>query len=293
MREYTRQFCADLKRAFFEWRARNPALIAAGLAYFSLFSLIPLTVLTIAVVGHLFQGSDASQMVISELADIFSPEAAQSISLILGRVQRSAIPAGAFSVVILIWFGSRLFIQLQRALTSVWGITPPNSRMGRVKNYLGNQVRAMCATVGFGLLAFIFLMVDVILAYFRDFLVAYIPNELALRILPTATLLASLVLFTLAFATIYRWLPAAHPGWPAVWSGAGVSSVLFALGRLGMSFYLHRRNFLSLFGAAGSVVVILIWVYYSMQLLLFGAMFASVVGERSQKSTRHVPLPPV
>jgi membrane protein len=288
-----RFFLSDLRRAFIAWRARNPALIAAGLAYFSLFSLIPLTVLTIAVVGHFFRGSDASQMVISELSDIFSPEAAQSIALILKRVERSAIPAGAFSVVILMWFGSRLFIYLQIALTAVWDLVPPRSRFGRVKHYLGSRVRAMLATMGFGLLAFIFLLMDVLFAYFRDILIPYIPYELLLKMLPGAALLLSVIVFTLAFATIYRWLPAAHPGWPAVWSGAIVASLLFALGRVAMSFYLHKRNFLSLFGAAGSVVVILIWVYYSMQILLFGAMFASVVGERIQNSNRQETKPPV
>ena len=96
------RFLIDLKRTYWAWRSRNPALIAAGLAYFSLFSLIPLTVLSIAVVGHLFHGSDASQMVIAELSDIFSPEAAQSIALLLSRVERSAIPAGTMSVVILV-----------------------------------------------------------------------------------------------------------------------------------------------------------------------------------------------
>jgi len=293
MLSFLQRFFIDLKRTFFAWRALNPALIAAGLAYFSLFSLIPLTVLFIALIGYLFAGSDASNIVISELAEIFSPEAAQSISLLLVRVQRSAIPAGTMSAVILLWFGSRLFIQLQRALTSIWGIPAPESRMGKVKNYFGAQLRALAATMGFGLLFFTFLMVDVILAYFREFLIGYVPTNWAFQILPGATLLASIILFAVAFATIYRWLPAAHPGWPAVWSGAAVASSLFALGRLGMTFYLHRRDYLSLFGAAGSVVVILIWVYYSMQILLFGAMFASVVGERKKNSTRRVTKPSV
>jgi membrane protein len=285
--EIFRRLFRDVGRAFVVWRSRNPALLAAGLAYFALFSLIPLTVLTIAVAGHLFAGTNARDMVIAELGEIFSPEAAQSISLLLGRVERSAGPASAASVVVLSWVGSRLFIQLQLALTAVWDIVPPRrTRLGRVKAFLGDRLRALAATVGFGLLAFVFFLIDVILAYFRDLLATMVPPIWMYRILPAFNIVAALVLFTLAFAMIYRWLPAAHPGWPAVWSGAVLASLLFFLGRLGMSFYLHRRNLLSLFGAAGSVAVILVWVYYSMQILLFGATFAAVVGERKQNPLR-------
>ena len=286
-------FVTDLRRAIVAWRSRNPALIAAGLSYFSLFSLIPLTVLTITAASHFIRASDARALVISELSDIFNIDAAQSLAMILKRVERSALPAGAVSIVVLGWFGSRLFIQLQLALTSVWDIVPPASRMGRVKTYIGNQFRALAATVGFGLLAFVFFVFDVVIAYFRDFLSEYLPYELLFHILPAATLLASLILFTIAFATIYRWLPAEHPGWAAVWSGAMLASVLFTFGRIVMTFYLHHRNFLSLFGAAGSVVVILVWVYYSMQILLLGAMFAAIVGERKQNPIRHPADPSV
>lgn len=286
-------FVKDMRRSITAWHARNPALIAAGLSYFSLFSLIPLTVLTITAASSFFRASDARALVMSELTDIFSTDAAQSISMILKHVEHEALPASAISVVVLGWFASRLFIQLQLVLTAAWEILPPPSRLGRVKIYIGNQFRAITATLGFGLLAFVFFIFDVVGAYFRELLSQYLPHELLFQILPAVTVLASLVLFTLGFAMIYRWLPAEHPGWTGVWAGALLSSVLFTFGRIVMTFYLHHRNFLSLFGAAGAVVIILIWVYYSMQILLLGAMYAAVVGERKQNPLRHPAAPSV
>lgn len=286
-------FVKDMRRAISAWHSRNPALIAAGLSYFSLFSLIPLTVLTITAASHFIRAADARALVMSGLTDIFSTDAAQSIAMIMKHVEHEALPASAISIVVLGWFASRLFIQLQLALTSVWDILPPPSRFGRVKSYLGNELRAVAASVGFGLLAFAFFVFDVVGAYFRDVLTQYLPHDVLFELLPAVTVLASLVLFTVAFATIYRWLPAEHPGWTGVWAGAFLSSALFTFGRIVMKFYLHHRNFLSLFGAAGSVVIILIWVYYSMQILLLGAMYAAVVGERKQNPLRHPSAPSV
>jgi membrane protein len=281
-----------IKRAYLHWRAHNPTLLAAGLSYFALFSLLPLTVLTIILVGRIFAGSNAREFVIAEIADIFSADAANSISTLLFRAERSAGSASVASGVILAWVGSRLFTQLQIALSSVWDLVPEKrSRFGKVKAYIGNRLRAMAATLGFGLLAFAFLVTDLMLASIRHFLVSTLPTNVVYSLLPAASLALSLLLFALAFATIYRWLPASHPGWPAVWSGATVASVLFAVGRVALTVYFHRWNLLSLFGAAGSVAVLLIWVYYSMQILLFGATVAAVVGEKKQNPLR-VPVGP-
>jgi membrane protein len=189
--------------------------------------------------------------------------------------------------------GSRLFIELQTALTAVWSITPPTrTRFGRMKAYVGDRLRAMATTLGFGILAFAFLLTDLFLGQLRQLLMDVVSEPMLFHVLPLASLFLSLFLFALAFAAIYRWLPASHPGWAGVWAGAAVASILFALGRIGLRVYFHDRDFMSLFGAMGSVAVILIWVYYSMQILLFGATFAFVVGERRRSRLSPSAAPP-
>lgn len=281
------------RRAYLHWRVHNPTLLAAGLSYFALFSLVPLTVLTISLIGQLFAGAQARDLVLQQMTVIFGVATASSIATLLGHVDRSAGSASLVSAVLLAWVGSRMFTQLQVALSSVWDIVPEKrTRLGKLRAYAGDRLRAMAATVGMGALAFAFLVMDVVLAQFRKLLMDMFPEIGVLRILPVISLLVSLVLFAVAFAMIYRWLPARHPGWQAIWTGAGVASVLFAIGRVAMAIYFNRKDISTLLGAAGSVAVILIWVYYSMQILLFGATVAAAVGEKNQNPHRN-PLHPI
>jgi len=172
-------------------------------------------------------------------------------------------------------------MQLQRALSEAWHIPAADlTRVEKLARFVRNRFRALAATLGLGLATVLFLLVDVIVGAFGEFLAHLIPAVWVFRIIPLATIFSSLVLFAMLFALIYRFLPNAHPGWCAIWAGAMVASVLFTVGRLLLAHYLAVIDVLSLFGAAGSVMVILIWVYASMQILLFGAKVAWIYGQK-------------
>jgi membrane protein len=274
-------FLSALRRAWQEWMDDNSPLVAGGLSFFALFSLVPLAVITLTLVGHFLSSNNARGLFLEEFAMIFSREAAQSAAVVVSRANFNGLKAGLLSAIVLFWAGSRVFAQLQRALSDMWHIPAPDlTRFEKFARFLLDHLRALAATLGLGIATIIFLTVDVGLGTFGDLLGGYLPAVWINHIVPWITFGASLVAFTLIFAMLYRWLPNAHPGWPAVWGGAMVASVLFAVARLLLSMYLRAFNVLTVFGAAGSVMVLLIWVYASMQILLFGARFAWIIGRK-------------
>ena len=273
-------FFSALWRAWIEWWDDNSPLVAGGLSFFAVFSLVPLAVITFTLVGH-FLRSNPRGLFLAEFAEMVSPEAAQSAAVVVSRANFNGLKAGLLSAAVLFWAGSRVFAQLQRALSDVWHIPAPDlTRFEKFARFLLNHVRALIATLGLGVATMLFLTVDVGLGTFGDLLGSYLPEVWINHIVPWATFGASFVAFTLIFAMLYRWLPNAHPGWPAVWGGAMVASMLFSVGRLLLSMYLRAFNVMNVFGAAGSVMVLLIWVYASMQILLFGARFAWIIGRK-------------
>ena len=277
-------FVRALFRAFQEWWDDNSPLVAGGLSFFVLFSLVPLAVITFSLVGHFLSVQNPRGFFLAEFAEILSPQAAQSAAVVVSRANFNGLKAGILSAVVLFWAGSRVFAQLQRALSDMWHVPAPDlTRFEKFARFLLDHVRALAATFGLGVATILFLMVDVGLGTFGDLLGAYLPAVWINHILPWISFGASLIAFTLLFAMLYRWLPSAHPGWPAVWSGAMVASVLFATARLLLSMYLRAFNVQTVFGAAGSVMVFLLWVYASMQILLFGAKFAWVIGRKQVK----------
>ncbi len=286
MTDRIRWFFTAFMEAFWEWKRDNSPLVAGGLSFFALFSLVPLAIITLTVLSRLFAGTSAMGLVLAAMGEIFSPEAAQSAAVVMTRAEVTGPGTNIVSLVILLWAGARVFMQLQRALSDVWHIPAADlTRVEKFARFLINRFRALMATFGLGMATVLFLTMDVAVGAFGHFLSRLMPEVWMYRIIPWVTLGSSLVLFALLFAMIYRWLPDAHPGWGAVWSGALVGSVLFSGARLLLSLYLRVFNVMSFFGAAGSVMVVLIWVYTSMQILLFGARFAWIVGRRHLERT--------
>lgn len=276
-----RWFFTSLGRAFADWRNDNSPLVAGGLSFFALFSMVPLAIITLSLIGLVFSGTPALGILLAEIEVMFSPEAARSAAIMMSRAELTGAGINVASGVILLWAGSRVFSQLQRALSEAWHIPAADlTRAAKLLRFLRNRLRALAATLGLGVATVLFLIADVVIGAFGNFISGLVPEVWIYRIIPWVTFGSSLVLFTLLFAMVYRWLPNAHPGWVAIWAGSAVASLLFAAGRLLLSAYLGAFDVTSFFGAAGSVMVILIWIYASMQILLFGARFAWIIGRK-------------
>lgn len=266
------------KAAFDKWRADKAPRLAAALAYYTLFSIAPLLVIAIAVAGLLFGEEMARSQVLVSLQELIGPRAAGALQTVIENTAqpRSGVIA-TLAGVITLWFGaSGVFHQLKEALNTIWGVRPKPGR--GLWGMLKARLESLLMVLGIGLLLVLSLIVSTVLAALVEFLSHWLPGSVSLW--QAVDLLSTLLIVTVLFAVIYKILPDVKIAWSDVWIGAAVTAVLFALGRYLIGLYLSRVGVASLYGAAGSLVVILLWVYYSAQILLFGAEFTYVFATR-------------
>lgn len=269
-----------LKASFTAWREDKAARLAAALAYYTIFSLAPLLVVTVAVAGLVFGDQAAQGQIVGEIEGTVGETAAAAIQEMIqnaGQHEASGIIATIVGLATLLLGASGVFNQLKDALNTIWDVQPdPNQGIWQtVKSRFLSF--GMVLVVGFLLL--VSLVISALLSAVGDFISSLLPS---LPLLQALELLLSLAILTLLFALIFKVLPDVEVAWREVWVGALVTAVLFNTGKLFLSWYLANNSTASVYGAAGSVVLILLWVYYSAQILLFGAEFTQVYASRDR-----------
>ncbi len=252
----------------------------AALAFYSLLSIAPLLMIAIAIAALVF-GEDAARGELdTQIRDMVGDQGAQAIQTILKHAHRPA--AGTWATVIgiatLLFGASGVFGQLQDTMNTVWDV-PPKPSSG-----IWDMVRsrflsfAMVLVIGFLLLASLVLSAAISAA--GKYLQEYLPGSEAW--LQTGNTLASLLIITVLFALIFKVLPDAKVAWRDVWLGALLTSMLFTVGKLLIGLYLGRSGLASAYGTAGSLVILIVWVYYSSQILFFGAELTHVHASRKR-----------
>ena len=267
-----------LKEAFEKWSADKAPRLGAALSYYTVFSLVPLLVLTISIAGLVFGTEAAQQAIMTQIESLVGPQSAAAIKQMLEIAQRpsSGALASAIAVVTLLLGASGVFAQLQDALNTVWGVEPKAGRglWGTIKD----RLFSLMAVLGTGFLLLVSLVLSAALAAFGKMFQGRLPGHEGL--LHLADLAISFGVITLLFAMMFKLLPDAKIAWRDVWIGAGLTSVLFTVGKFAIGMYLGKADVGSAYGAAGSLVILLVWVYYSSQILLYGAEFTSVYANR-------------
>jgi membrane protein len=273
-----RIFFELLKQTFQDWNADHAPRLAAALSYYTAFAIAPLLVIAIAIAGAVLGQDQVQRQVMNAIGDTVSSDAA---SLISGMIESASQPregtiATIIGLITLLFGAIGAFSQLQGALDAIWDVEDKPRKggiFGIVRSYLLNF--GMVIFVGFLLL--VSLILTTVLSAAGQFLGNFIQTGLVLQIV---NLVVGFIVITLLFALIYKVLPRAEVAWRDVWIGAAFTAVLFSIGRFALSFYLAQSSTASAYGAAGSFVVILLWVYYSAQILLFGAEFTQVFSSR-------------
>jgi membrane protein len=264
-----------LTQTFHEWSEDKVPRMGAALAYYSIFSLAPLLLLAIGIAGLFFGAEAARGEVLHQIENVVGLGPAQAIQSVLSNTYQSGHSATATIVglVILLFGASGVFVELQDALNTIWKVAPKPG-LG-ILSMLKERLLSFTLVLGTGFLLLVSLMVSAVLEALANWMApASLPGGACLWYgIDTA---ASLAVIALLFAFIYKLLPNAAIGWSEVWIGALVTSVLFTIGKYAIGLYLGQTSVASAFGAAGSVVVLLVWVYYSAQILLFGAEFTRV-----------------
>ena len=267
-----------LKEAFEKWSADKAPRLGAALSYYTVFSLVPLLVLAISIAGLVFGTEAAQQAIMAQIESLVGPQSAAAIKQMLEIAQRpsSGALASAIAVVTLLLGASGVFAQLQDALNTVWSVEPKAGRglWGTIKD----RLFSLMAVLGTGFLLLVSLVLSAALAAFGKMFQGRLPGHEGL--LHLADLAISFGVITLLFAMMFKLLPDAKIAWRDVWIGAGLTSVLFTVGKFAIGMYLGKADVGSAYGAAGSLVILLVWVYYSSQILLYGAEFTSVYANR-------------
>ena len=271
-------FWGLIKTTASSWSEDKAPRLGAALAFYSTLSIAPLLLVAIAIAGAVFGEEAARGHLIGQIQGMVGKEGAEAIQEMLVGANKPG--AGLLATIVglatLLFAASGLFGQLQDAMNTIWEVRPKPGRgiLGMLKERFMSF--AMVLGTGFLLLVSLVLSATVAAAFTA---IGRISPALG-PLLQLGDLLVSGIVVTLLFAMIYKVLPDAKIAWRDVWVGAGMTTVLFLIGKFAIGLYLGRSSYGSAYGAAGSLVVLLVWIYYSSQILFFGAEFTKAYADK-------------
>jgi len=266
------------KAAFAEWSDDKASRLAAALAYYSAISLAPLLIVLLGIAGLFFGREAATGRIAAQVQGLVGEQSAQVIQDIIKNADKptTSLISSIIGTVILLLGASGVFGALQDGLDTVWEVKPKPGR--GVLGIIKDRFLSLTMVLGVGFLLLVSLALSAALAAFGTYLGGVLPlPQLVLEII---NLVLSFVVITLLFALIFKVLPDVEIAWNDVWIGAAITALLFTVGKLAIGLYLGRSAVGNSYGAAGSLVVILIWIYYSAQILFFGAELTQVYTNR-------------
>jgi len=273
MRIPVKQSLRLLKESASSWSADYCPSMGAAISYYTLFSIAPLLLIVIAVAGMVFGADAARGEIFGQLRGMLGEEGAKAIEDLLQAANKpgAGIVSTITGIAVLLLGATTVFNELQNALDRIWR-APAREKSSGIWNLLRTRLLSFGMVLGIAFLLMVSLVVSAALAALGKW---WTPAgwEAVMHVLD---IVISFGLMTAMFALIYRFIPRVHVAWRDVWIGAAVTSLLFAIGKFAIGLYLGKSSVASSFGAAGSLVVLMVWVYYSAQIFLFGAEFTWV-----------------
>lgn len=263
-----------IKKVAQEYGEDRVPQLAASIAYFTIFSLAPLLVLVVSVAGFIFDQDQARVALLGQMETLVGPEGATFIDGLMesaGREQSGGV-ATALGFGVMLFGATGAFVALHEALNRIWGAR--DLQINGALDFVRKRFLSFTLVLGTGFLLLVSLVVNTVLAFLGDWVSNYLPGTDA--VLFIVNWIISFGLITVLFAMIFKILPDVHVRWRDVWIGAVVTTLLFNLGKEAIGLYLGNSAVGSTYGAAGALALLLIWVYYSAQVLLIGAEFTQV-----------------
>jgi membrane protein len=273
-------------KAVYAWLDDRAPTMGAAIAYYTVFSLAPILVMVIAVAGLAFGQQAAEGALFGELADLVGPESAAAVQALLRSASgaRSGIFATALGIGTLVIAATAVLGELQSALNLIWK-APPSGGLG-LWHLVKSRLVSLSVILVIGFLLLVSLVISTALAAFSEYLDWILPG--LATILHIVHLTFSFGFTTVLFAMMFKILPDNPVEWEEVWLGAAVAAVLFTVGKHLISLYIGSSNIASIYGAAGALIIILVWVYYSVQILLFGAELAKAYTDQRRARFREL-----
>lgn len=263
-----------LKDTAAEWNQDQAPRLGAALAYYATFSLAPLLIIAVAISGLVFGREAATGQIVGQIQGLVGQDAAATIESMVAKSSEptTGVIASIIGLIVLLFGASGVFGELQQSLNAIWDIEPKPDRgwLAGVKD----KFFSFSMVLGTGFLLLISLVISAGLTAMGNFITGLLPGwDLIAQII---NFFISLAIITALFALIFKFVPDAEIAWSDVWIGAAVTALLFTIGKALISFYIGYSSLSSTYGAAASLAVILLWVYYSAQILFFGAEFTQV-----------------
>ena len=260
------------------WWDDDALRLGASLAYYTLFAIAPILLVATAIAGMVFGAEAVNGEIVGQLDRLIGREGARAVqSLLEGASQRrTGILATVVGSITFVVAATGAFLELQAALNTIWRVqVKPGVHL---KAFLIDRVRSFGLVMAIGFLLMVSLAVTAALAALNGWLSRYAPD--VPLVWSAVSMLVSLTVTTGLFALLFRFLPDVRLQWRDVMTGALATAVLFTIGQLLIGLYLGQSSMASTYGAAGSVMILLLWVYYSCQIVLFGAEFTRVYAQR-------------
>lgn len=262
------------QETFKEWQADKAPLIAAALAYYTVFSISPLLVIAIAIAGTVFGDQTAQKEITDQLVALVGQDGVKPILQALNNISQPKIRgfASLISIGILILGASGIFAQLQDALNTVWKVKPQPGQ--GVMLFLRKRLLSFLMVLAIGFLLILSLVLSAVVATLSRYRTDFLPGSSVLW--ENLDLIVSFGLITFLFCLMFKYVPDVKIAWKDVFIGSIITALLFLFGKYLLGLYLSKGSLGSAYGAAGSLIVFLAWVYYSAQIILFGAEFTHV-----------------
>jgi membrane protein len=276
-------------KAISAWIDHDAASMGAALAFYTLFSIAPILVIAVAVAGYVFGPHVAETQVLEQLSALIGDTGANAVRDLLLSAHYSDKKgfAAAVGIITLLVGATSVFGELQNTLGRIWN-TPKKEDAVVWWQFIRGRILSIGLVLGVGFLLLVSLVASAALAALESMLGNFMTQWSV--ILPALDLTLSFAMTTLLFAMIYKYVPRETIAWSDVWIGAVVTALLFTIGKFLIGIYLGRSAFNSAYGAAGSLVVLLLWIYYSAQIFLLGAEFTCVVAYEYGSRRRPIPV---
>ena len=267
-------FFTILKKTYKDWNAQDPFRQSAAIAYYSIFSLPALLVIVVASAGYIFGREAVTGQLSSQIGKMMGSDTAKQIESMVAAasIDKKSVVATIIALVVLILGATGVFVQLQKTMNIIWDVKAKPESKGKILSFLKTRIMSFGLILSIGFLLLISLVLTSTIALLGDWMQARMPG-VAVVALQTINFIVSFGLITVLFALMFKFLPDVKIRWKDVWMGAVVTSLLFSLGKLALGLYFGKTEPASVYGAAGSIVLIMLWISYSCMILLFGAEF--------------------
>lgn len=286
MGAHLRNALSIVRESAFEFSKDRVPQLSAAVAYYTIFSLAPILVLSISLAGIFFGERAARGEIVGTIDDLVGPVAAEQIETMIDEAGREdgGVMATVLGLAALLFGASGVFYQLSLAMNQIWDISKEDK--GGVRGMVKNRFAAFAIVLSVGFLLLTSLVVSASLAAFGRILENSVGIGGGWQVADVAI---SFTIITVLFAFLFRYLPDTRVEWRWVWAGAALTSLLFAIGKYALGLYLGRSSVGSTFGAAGSLAVVLIWIYFSATVFFFGAEITEVMSRRERSRQRDGP----